>query len=214
MRCAICTHVSCTSLVDRTTAWCCWRAEIIDNSQHSRSCSVGVAVILSSLALPLLLLGLLCGLLLLLLALALGLLFGSLLLIVLALLGLLGCGLRLLASGCNSGGGKNLGGRSGLGKRCGLDVGPVEVLVLGVPLSGGLLVGAAKFLVVLAVRAGLSRTLQLTSSVPASFIFFFSVATGPMPHRLGYKSRSMITRLILATTPWSQDVISTADICA
>lgn len=140
----------CTSLVDRTTAWCCWRAEVIDNSQRSGSCSIGVAVRISSLALPLLLLGLLGGLLLLLLALALRLLFSGLLLVVLALLGLLGGSLRLFTGGCDSRSGKNLGGRGGLGKRCRLDVSPVEVLVLSVPLGGGLLVGAAEFLVMLA----------------------------------------------------------------
>lgn len=145
--------MSCTSLVNRTAAWCCRRAEIIDNSQHSRSYSVRVAVLLSGLALPLLLLGLLSGLLLLLLALALGLLLGGLLLVVLALLGLLGGSLGLLTSGCNSRCSKDLGGRGGLGKRCGLDVGPVEVLVFGVPLGGCLLVGAAEFLVKLAMRA-------------------------------------------------------------
>jgi hypothetical protein len=102
--------MSCTSLGDRTTAWCCWRAEIFDISQHSSSCSVGVAVLLSSLALPLLLLGLLGGLLLLLLALALRLLLGSLLFVVLALLRLLVSSLGLLARGCNSRGSKNLGG--------------------------------------------------------------------------------------------------------
>ena len=145
--------MSCTSLGDRTTAWCCWRAEITDNSQRSSRCSVGVTVLLSSLALPLLLLGLLGGLLLFLLALALSLLLGGLLLVVFALLGLLGGKLGLLASGCDSGCSKNLGGRGGLGKRCGLDVGPVEVLVLGVPLGRCLLVGATKFLNELVMRA-------------------------------------------------------------
>jgi hypothetical protein len=151
--------VSCTSLGDRTAAWCCWRAEIIDNSQHSGSCSVGVAVLLSSLALPLLLLGLLGSLLLLLLALALGLLLGGLLLVVLALLGLLGGSLRLLAGGRNSRGGQDFGGRGGLCKRCGLDIGPVEVLVLSVPLGRCLLVGTAEFLVVLVLRASISNLL-------------------------------------------------------
>jgi hypothetical protein len=106
--------LSCTSLVaslvDRTT-WCCWLAEIIDIPQHSCSCSVRVAVALSGFALPLLLLGLLCGLLLLLLALALGLLLSGLVLVVLALLGLLrrSTDLRLLTSGSDGGSCKDLG---------------------------------------------------------------------------------------------------------
>lgn len=148
MRCAICTLLSCTSLVVRTTASRCWRAEIIDTSQHKCSCSVRVAVALGRLALPLLLLGLLGRLLLLLLALAFSLLLGRLLLVVLALLGLLrrSAGLSLLAGRGDGRGGKNLSGGGGLGKRCRLDIGPVQVLVFRGPLGGSLLVGAAKFL--------------------------------------------------------------------
>jgi succinate dehydrogenase/fumarate reductase flavoprotein subunit len=32
----------------------------------------------------------------------------------------------------------------------------------------------------------------------------FSLTVGPNPHLRGYRSRSMTTRLIFATTPWSQ----------
>ena len=136
---------------------------MIDISQHSFSCSVRVTVALGRLALPLLLLGLLCGLLLLLLALALGLLLGRLVLVVLALLGLLraGAGLRLLTRGGDGRGCKNLSGRGGLGERCRLDIGPVQVLVLGRPLGGGLLVGATEFLVMLAMRACRQRIYSL-----------------------------------------------------
>ena len=75
----------------------------------------------------------------------------------LALLGLLGgsAGLRLLTSGSNSGSCEDLGGRGCLGERRRLDIGPVEVLVLGVPLGGSLLVRAAEFLVMLALHKDL-----------------------------------------------------------
>jgi hypothetical protein len=72
---------------------------------------------------------------------------------VLALLGLLGGSLGLLTGRCNSRGSEDLGGRGRLSKRCGLDVSPVEVLVLSVPLGGCLLVGATKFLNESALRA-------------------------------------------------------------
>ena len=44
--------------------------------------------------------------------------------------------------------GEDLGRGGGLSDRCGsaIDVVPVEVLVLGVPLSGSLVIGAAEFL--------------------------------------------------------------------
>ena len=139
-----------------------------NDSQQIRSCSVRIAVALSRLALPLLLLGLLGRLLLLLLALALGLLLGRLVLIVLALLGLLR-GLSLLTSRGNGRGSEDISGRSGLGDRRRLDIGPVQVLVLGGPLGGGLLVGAAKFLLMLALRvsckiSNLRRVCQPPSS--------------------------------------------------
>ena len=66
----------------------------------------------------------------------------------LALLGLL---LRL-AGGGDRWSSKDLGGRGGLCERSGLNVGPVEVLVLGVPLGRGLLVGATEFLVMLGLH--------------------------------------------------------------
>ena len=87
-----------------------------------------------------------------------------------------------------------------------------QVLVLGLPLGRRLLVGAAEFL-----RPGehSSHTAtQLTSSWPSTLIFFFCCATGPRPHLRGYVSRSMMQRLTLATTPWSQLAMSTVDICA
>lgn len=44
--------------------------------------------------------------------------------------------------------------------------------------------------------------------------FFFSDATGPYPHLILYVSRSIITRLITATTPWSTDAITAVVIWA
>ena len=64
----------------------------------------------------------------------------------LALLGLL----LDLTGGGDRGSGKNLGGRGSLCERGRLNVGPVEILVLGVPLGRSLLVGATEFLSVLA----------------------------------------------------------------
>lgn len=127
---------------------------------------VGVAVRITLALLLVLLLGLgglLRSLLLLLLALALGLVFIALLLALttaLALLALLvgDLGFRLGLFGrcetrCGDGrSGEDLGGGRGLSNRCGsaLNVVPVEVLVLGVPLGRSLVVGAAEFLDLLA----------------------------------------------------------------
>jgi hypothetical protein len=78
----------------------------------------------------------------------------------LALLGLLGssAGLGLLTGGDACGrdgrGSKNIRCGSGLGKSgSGVYIGPVEILVLGVPLGGGLLVGTAEFLSILALSS-------------------------------------------------------------
>jgi hypothetical protein len=72
----------------------------------------------------------------------------------LALLGLL----LDLTGGGDRWSSKNLGGRGGLCKRSGLNVGPVEVLVLGVPLGRGLLVGATEFLVTLGLHVHLRKS--------------------------------------------------------
>jgi hypothetical protein len=123
---------------------------------------VGVAVRIT-LALLLVLLGglfcLLCSLLFLLLALALGLVFIAFIVTVttaLALLALLvgdlGFRLGLIGRGKTRGGdsrsGENLRCGCGFSNRCGsaIDVVPVEVLVLGVPLGRSLVIGTAKFL--------------------------------------------------------------------
>merc|ERR1719482_2398459 len=52
------------------------------------------------------------------------------------------------------------------------------------------------------------------SSFPSAISFFLSCACGPRPQRLGYVSRSITTRLILATTPWSQVAITAVVIWA
>ena len=64
----------------------------------------------------------------------------------------------------------------------------------------------------LSVHCRGSNQQVLTSSFPSDFIFFFSRATGPIPHLLGYRSRSMIHLFTFATTPWSQVESSTVDI--
>jgi membrane protein implicated in regulation of membrane protease activity len=182
---ATCTRDSCNSLVHEQQ---CGAVRVGIFSIIARhNCLVRIAVRIAALALPLLLLGGLLGLLLLLLllllALALSLVLGALVLVVLALLAL--ALLRVLSCRGDGRGSKNLGSRSCKcqGRRRAV-VSPVEVLVLGVPLGGGLLVGTAEFLQKLATIRE-HKWSELTSRVPASFIFFFSVATGPMPQRLG-----------------------------
>mmetsp|Transcript_19291 Transcript_19291/g.56919 ORF Transcript_19291/g.56919 Transcript_19291/m.56919 type:complete len:232 (-) Transcript_19291:958-1653(-) len=56
--------------------------------------------------------------------------------------------------------------------------------------------------------------LPCLSSLPSAMSAFFCSAFGPRPQRRGYVSRSMMTRLILATTPWSQCAMSEVVICA
>jgi len=145
---ATCTRDSCNTLVHEQQ---CGAVRIgIFSIIAGHNCLVGIAVRIATLALPLLLLsgllGLLLLLLLLLLALALSLVLGALLLVVvLALLAL--ALLRVLSCGGNGGGSKNLGSRGRECQGCRRAViGPVKVLVLGVPLGGGLLVGTTEFL--------------------------------------------------------------------
>jgi hypothetical protein len=176
---------------------------LVDDITHPRTAhSIGVGIA-GSLALALLLLCLLGGLLFLLLALALRLVLGRFVIVFVAVLALLaalavnvhgsaGFGLSLcLISGTETSGwdsrcSENLGSRSrGCDRECGTVIGSLEVLVLGVPLGGSLLVRTAKFLVKSALRMVFIHVSKLTSRVPASFIFFFSVATGPIPHLLG-----------------------------
>lgn len=132
----------------------------VHRSDIDRLVGVAVRIILALLLVLLLGLGgLLRSLLLLLLALALGLVFITLVVTVttaLALLALLVGDLsfrlslfgRCETSCGDSRSGEDLGCGGGLSDRCGsaIDVVPVEVLVLGVPLSGSLVVGAAEFL--------------------------------------------------------------------
>jgi hypothetical protein len=164
--------------------------------------SVRVRVV-AALALALLLLRLLGGLLFLLLALALRLVLGRLIIVFVTALALLaalavnvhrsasfGFSLGLISgtetSGWDSRCSENLGGGGGwCDWERGTIIGPLEVLVLSVPLGGSLLIGTAEFLVKSALRIDAVYVSRLTSRVPASFIFFFSVATGPMPHLLG-----------------------------
>ena len=49
---------------------------------------------------------------------------------------------------------------------------------------------------------------------PSLIIVFLIEAVGPNPHFLGYVSLSMMTRLIFAITPWSQEAIVAVVICA
>jgi hypothetical protein len=131
----------------------------VHRSDIDRLVGVAVRIILALLLVLLLGLGgLLRSLLLLLLALALGLVFITLVVAVttaLALLALLvgDLGFRLSLFGrcetsCGDSRSEDLGCGGGLSDRCGsaIDVVPVEVLVLGVPLSGSLVIGAAEFL--------------------------------------------------------------------
>src|SRR3990167_5383053 len=50
--------------------------------------------------------------------------------------------------------------------------------------------------------------------MPCSIRYFFLVALGPTPHLLGYRSLSMITLLVFATTPCSEEKIWDAVIWA
>mmetsp|Transcript_31517 Transcript_31517/g.89465 ORF Transcript_31517/g.89465 Transcript_31517/m.89465 type:complete len:294 (+) Transcript_31517:3572-4453(+) len=59
-----------------------------------------------------------------------------------------------------------------------------------------------------------SLGLPCLSSLPSEMSFFFCVATGPSPQRRGYVSRSITTRLIFATQPWSQVAITAVVIWA
>jgi hypothetical protein len=124
---------------------------------------VGVAVIAALALLLVLLCGLLRSLFFLLLALALSLVLVSLLFSItsaLALLALLlsirssvGLDLSLdLSSRCDRGSSEDVESRCGLSQRCGgaVNVGPVEVLVLSVPLGRSLVVGTTEFLNLLA----------------------------------------------------------------
>ena len=52
------------------------------------------------------------------------------------------------------------------------------------------------------------------SSLPSAMSFFFACAVGPKPQRRGYVSRSITTRLILATHPWSHVAMTAVFICA
>ena len=146
----------CTALV-QATAMSAVAFSDVHRSDIDRL--VGVAVRITLALLLVLLGGLLRSLLFLLLALALGLVFIALVITVataLALLALLVGGFSFRLSLFSRGEAGRGDCRSGENLRCGcglsnwcrsaIDVIPVEVLVLGVPLCRGLVVGTAKFL--------------------------------------------------------------------
>lgn len=116
-----------------------------------RSVGVGVAILGLLLLLLRSLLRLLGGLFFLLLLLALRLVFTILVIIFTAALALFALAVDfhgILASRCNRGSGQDVGSRCGLRDRCGsaINVAPVKVLVLSVPLGRCLLIRSAKFL--------------------------------------------------------------------
>lgn len=86
----------------------------------------------------------------------------------------------------NGGSGKNFSCSRGLCNNCRLSLlVSTEVFITRGPLSGGLFVDATVFLEGQCMLSQIYRLVLLTSSVPFSFIFFFSKATGPMPHLRG-----------------------------
>jgi hypothetical protein len=77
----------------------------------------------------------------------------------------------------------------------------IVVLVFRIPFCRRHFICSAIFLRTLASAAFHICREKHTSSIPSDFSFFFSDATGPIPHLRGYRSLSMIHLLTLATTP-------------